>query len=250
MHHKTTLTFAAVFFFHFGFSQEEKPIKGKIIIKDAIPNNIVILNLVNEKESTSNVKGEFTIVAKPEDVLVFHAPNLDTQRKILETKDYDSGFFIIEMTSKVEELDEVEIRNDINAVSLGILSKPAKKYTPAERRLKTAGEFKPIHLLQILGGSMPFDPVLNAISGRTKKLRKEVKVERREILLKKIDDRFDNDFFISEMKIPRDNVGDFKQYLIDDEQFRNVFESKNEIMVLFVMSKLSASYLNLEDEKE
>jgi hypothetical protein len=43
----------------------------------------------------------------------------------------------------MNQLDEVVIRryNNINAVSLGIIPNQ-KSYTPAERKLRTAGDFK------------------------------------------------------------------------------------------------------------
>jgi hypothetical protein len=44
----------------------------------------------------------------------------------------------------MNQLDEVVIRryNNINAVSLGIIPANQKSYTPAERKLRTAGDFK------------------------------------------------------------------------------------------------------------
>jgi hypothetical protein len=52
----------------------------------------------------------------------------------------------------MNQLDEVVIRryNNINAVSLGIIPNQ-KSYTPAERKLRTAGDFKPIMLLGLMG---------------------------------------------------------------------------------------------------
>jgi hypothetical protein len=53
----------------------------------------------------------------------------------------------------MNQLDEVVIRryNNINAVSLGIIPANQKSYTPAERKLRTAGDFKPIMLLGLIG---------------------------------------------------------------------------------------------------
>jgi hypothetical protein len=61
--------------------------------------------------------------------------------------------------------------NNINAVSLGII--PANKIIYASRRkLRTAGDFKPIMLLGLMGSSMPLDPLINKINGRTKRLKR------------------------------------------------------------------------------
>jgi hypothetical protein len=62
--------------------------------------------------------------------------------------------------------------NAINAVSERIVAKEPKKYTVAERRLRTAGDFKPIMLLNLYG--MPLDLIINKINGRTKRPKKLV----------------------------------------------------------------------------
>jgi len=54
-----------------------------------------------------------------------------------------------------------------------------KPLTLNEKRVLTAGTFKPIDLLKIIAGGMPLYPVINAISGRTKRLQKIIVVERK-----------------------------------------------------------------------
>src|SRR6478609_7752493 len=87
-----------LFIVQFVFAQKEKWIQGKIIVKDATPQGVHIINLVNEKETISNEKGEFNIEAKTDDLLVFSSKHLDYQRKIIEDNDYKSASISIEMT--------------------------------------------------------------------------------------------------------------------------------------------------------
>src|SRR5436190_12533757 len=93
----------------FAFCQNEKWIHGKIIVKDATPKGVHIINLVNEKETVSDIRGEFDIEAKIDDLLIFPSDNLDYQRKIIEKEDYNRASITIEMTSKTIQLDEVTI---------------------------------------------------------------------------------------------------------------------------------------------
>lgn len=250
MNQNITIFFLLLFLSSNAVSQQ-KTIHGKILIADASPQGVIILNLSSEKETVSDANGKFSIAASEGDVLVFHAPNLDGQRKIIEKKEYGSAYFEIRMTSKIEQLNEVEIsKSNITALSVGVLSRPAKQYTPAERRLRTAGEFKPIHLLNLLGGTLPLDPIINAINGRTKRLRKEVSVEHREMLITKINERYSDAFFMEELKIPFENIDGFKYYLIDFEEFENAFLSTQETQAFFIMSKLSVEYLKILENGE
>ncbi len=227
---RNKLLLALLLIFQIGFSQEEKLIKGKIIISDATPGGVIILNLVNEKETVSDAKGEFTILAKVDDVLVFHAPNLDYQRKIIEAEDYNSGKISMKMTSKIEVLEEVEIRNDINALSLGILSKPAKKYTTAERRLYTA----------TCGG--PIDLLLNTISGRKKSLENGLETERKEKLLQKLDGLYKDDFYKEKLNIEKEYIKPFHYFAVEDKKFSEAVNEKNMFMTMLLIFELAGKF--------
>ena len=251
---KSNFTFAIflVFITQFVFSQNEKLLKGKIVVKDATPQGVHIINLMNEKETISDTEGFFSILAKPDDLLVFSAVHLDYMRKIIEVSDYNSDVLLIEMTSKVNQLDEVQVvdYSHLNAESLGITN-GVKTYTPAERKLKTAGDFKPIHLLSLLGGSLDIDPILNAINGRTKRLKEEIKIEKKEMYLSKLEDLYEAGFYTEKLKIHTDYVDGFKYYILEDADFIAVLNKNNETEISFLMSRLSVEYNNLiSDEKK
>lgn len=245
---KSNITFQIFFFLisQFIFSQNEKLLHGKIVVKNAMPNGVHVVNLTNEKEAVSNNQGIFSILAKPDDLLVFSANHLDYMRKVIEISEYNSGVLEIEMTSKVNELDEVEVidYSHLNAESLGITN-GVKTYTPAERKLKTAGDFKPIHLLGILGGSLPLDPILNAVNGRTKRLKKEVSIEKKEMYLSQLEGLYENNFYIEKLKIHSDYVNGFKYYLIENDEFIAILNKNDETQISFLMSQLSVEYNNL-----
>lgn len=230
--------------FTFGQTVSEKLIHGKIIVESGNVEGVTIINLINEKSTASDFNGDFYILTKAEDLLVFSSLNLEYHRRIIEENDLKSEVLIIKMTSKVTELKEVIVNGhpEINAVSLGISPKGIKHYTPAERKLKTAGDFKPIQLLGILGGSLPIDPILNAISGRTSMLKKELEVEKKEHLLEKTDLLFENDYYIKTLKIPADYIKGFQYYCIENENFRAVLKSSNKTRTAFFMVALAIEY--------
>lgn len=252
MNCKITFFVLFSFFTIAGFSQSEKIISGKILVKNATPNGVHIINLVNEKEVISDEKGEFKILAKVDDLLVFSSLTLDYQRKIIETEDYNKGAFTMEMTAKINQLEEVEViqYNKINAVDLGILSKKPKVYTPAERRLENAGVFRPTDILLIPFGGMPVEPLLNAISGRTKQLKKELQIERKEFAVLKMGDLFPDEYFVEQLKIPKDYVKAFQYYCVEKKDFISVLKSKNKTLIAFKMSELAVEYNKLLNEKK
>ncbi len=248
----STFLFVLVSPIIFGQATSEKLIHGKIDVESGNPGGVSIINLVNEKSATSNSYGEFFILANAEDLLVFTSTNLEYHRRIIEEDDLKSDILLIKMIPKATELKEVVVnkRPEINAVSLGISPKGIKHYTPAERKLKTAGDFKPIHLLGLLGGSLEIDPIINAISGRTTMLKKELEVEKKEILLKQLDDKYNEDYFVHHLEIPSEYINGFKYYIVENEKFITALKSKNKSMIKFLMGELAVNYRGMISFKQ
>ncbi len=244
------IIFSIIFFLisQFAFCQNEKIIHGKIVVKDASAQSVSIINLANEKETVSNEKGEFSIEAKIGDQLVLSSNYLDSQRKIITEVDYKSGSVNIEMVAKTTQLEEVKITKqpELDAVELGILQQPAKKYTQAERHLKTAGDFKPVHLLGLLGGQLPIDPIINSINGKTKRLKKELAIEREESLLATLSELFDDNYYTKNLKIEPDHIKGFQYYAIKDNNLIKALKSKNKALISFTLLQLSIDYNTLQ----
>lgn len=224
--------------------QTIKEIQGKVTVNSVLVEGVNITNTSNQKTTVSDKEGMFQLVIKEGDILVFSAVNLEILRKKINKQDLILDFIPVQMTLKREELKEVIVTQypEINAVSLGISPEGIKHYTVAERRLKTAGDFKPIHLLNILGGSLPIDPILNAISGRTKMLKKELAVEKKEGLLQKIDLLFENKYYIETLKIPVDYIKGFQYYCVEDSNLAAALQSKNKTMILFLIVPLAEKF--------
>lgn len=230
----------------------EKLLHGKILVESGNPGGVSIINLVNEKSTVSDNNGEFSILAKAGDLLVFSAVNLEYHRRTIEENDLTSDVVLVKMIPKSIELKEVIVtkRPEISAVSLGISPKGIKQYTPAERKLKTAGDFKPIHLLGLLGGSLEVDPILNAISGRTTMLKKELEIEKKELLLKQLNYTFDENYFINRLKIPSEHIKGFGYYIVENEKFTTALKSKNKAMTKFLIGELAIEYNEMISNKK
>ncbi len=98
------------------------------------------------------------------------------------------------------------------------------------------------HLLALLGGSMPFDPVINAINGRTKRLKKQIKIEKKEFLLLQLDEMYEDEFFVENLKIPSDYIKGFQYYLIENNSFVATMKLNNTAMTTFMMGELAEKY--------
>ncbi len=132
------------------------------------------------------------------------------------------------MLSQVNKLDDVFVnsKSQFSAVSLGILQKEIKPLSINERRLYTAGDFKPIHLLALLGGSLDVDPIINAITGRTKRLKRYIQLEKKESILSFLEDHF-TEYMVVDLNIEERFIGRFINYLVENEDIQGIIERKN-----------------------
>jgi len=227
----------------FGQTGGEKLIHGRIIAESGSIDGVTIVNLVNEKSTASDSNGDFYILAKAYDLLVFSSVNLEYCRKIIEERDLKSAVLIIKLIPKTTELKEVIINKhpEINAVSLGISPKGIKHYTPVERKLATASSMK------LNPGGL--DPLLNAISGRTAMLKKELEVEKKEHLLTVFGSIFEDNYFTKTLKIPSDYIKGFQYYCVEDKIFSEVLKSKNKTEIEFSIVPLAVKYNEIISEK-
>lgn len=227
-------------------AQKGKLLKGQVLADSKDLQGINIQNLSSKHEVTSSDEGLFSIYAKPGDTLLFTAVQLQSKRIVIEKEDFDYLPFLVKMEVAVTQLKEVVIQqSNITAESLGLVQKGTKTYTPAERKLRTAGDFKPIHLLGILGGSLPLDPIMNKINGKTDRLKKEIKIEQSELLQQQLSNMFPEDYFISNLKIHRDYIEGFKVFAAEKPMMLSAVKEKNKTLVTFLLSALATEYNKL-----
>lgn len=223
----------------FGQTESTKEIKGQIFEQSTSVEGVNVVNNATQVTTISDENGVFSIVAKEGDVLVFSAVNLEGFRYRITANDLSSELLKVKMTAKEVELKEVIVNENanINAENLGIIPHGQKKYTPAERKLLTAG-------------STPVDLLLNSISGRRDMLKKEVEVEKKETLFRKIEYFFDENYYTERLKIPQEYIKGFQLYCIEDAEFAVSLSNKNKSMCMFLITDLARKYLKIiENEK-
>lgn len=230
-------------------SQNDSIVSGKIVSESSLLEGIHVINLSKRNGAITDARGYFQIKAKVYDTLQFSAVNLKATRYVMKQSDYSNDLLLIKMESLITELEEVAIINykNINAVALGIVPANQKTYTPAERKLAAAGDFKWYSPLLIPLGGMSVDGLINSISGRTAMLKKELVVERKELLQAKTSDYFERKYFVETLKIPDEFVDGFLFYIVENEKFVNAMKDKNKTMATFVLSELAVEYLKLKE---
>lgn len=232
-------------------AQELTFLKGKAISQIKELREINVTNLRSDSNTTTDEYGNFSMFVKVGDSLQFSGLQIVTKKVKIDENDLSKKLFVVNVEAKVIPLEEVEVKTypNINAVSLGILQKPAKVYTPAERKLRTASALYPTaNVGTMMGGSVGLDPLINAITGRTAMLKKELTVEKKEYLLKKIEYMFKEEYFLDHLKIPKEYLRGFWYYAVEEPKLEAALNGKNKIMARFIFSDLATKYLKIIKE--
>lgn len=233
----------------FVLSQNDSIQKGRIVSELKDLEGVHIINISSIAGAVSDADGYFYIKAKESDTLLFSAVFLEKKKYIISKKDIEQKLILVPISPSTEFLKEVVVTEypNINAVSLGILQSQPKSYTKSERALLAAGTFKWYSPLLIPVGGMSVDGLINAISGRTNMLKKELVIERKEILQDKVSDYFNDEYLIKTLLIPEEYIGGFRYYIVEDIPFANAMKAKNKTQATFILHQLAVDYLTLKE---
>lgn len=249
-----------IFGIHFMMGQTVD-IKGHVLAKDDV-DGIHILNNNSKTFTISNSKGEFSIPAKLHDTLAFSGVSYELKKVVVSQSMIHSKSLTIYLSEKVNALDEVvvgkiltgdlssDIANsgakcNIDFYDLGIPGYKGKPKTQSERRLFEAGDFKPIQLLGLLGGSLPINPILNAISGRTKELKNRVHLENQDDCINRIKSNLSEILFNNHPLEEQYRI-EFFYFCADDPRFDLLCALRNDFETLeFLKERLLSFKSNL-----
>lgn len=205
---------------------QEKIIKGRVVANGNNVEGINLVNLVNEKSAVTDSNGDFSILAKVDDLLVFSAVNMHYKRKIIEADDFQKDIIIIEMEPKINQLDEVEITKYVNitAYNLGIIKFKPKVYTVAERRM------------------------IARVGSRAER-KARVEGEKKLMLIERIGILYSDEYFIRVLKIDPDYVMAFKYYCSEQPDFMKIVNSRVKDKIKLAIIELARKYNELQNEE-
>lgn len=218
-----------------------KNLKGKVSADSDDLDGIYVVNLQTEDAVSTQSGGYFSIPVQAGDSLMLSSIQFKGIKIIIKEEDLSKELLFIRMQPLMYQIQEVKVfqYKNINAVALGIIPKGIKSYTPTERKLNAASN--PYYT----GLSVSVDPLLNFFSGRTAMLKKELIVEGKEFQLRKIENMFEQEYFINKLKIPAEYVKGFHYFLVENNRFVAVLKANNKGLATFMMGELAVKYLGI-----
>jgi hypothetical protein len=228
--------------------QERNALVGHVTVDDAHAPGVFVINKNTGTEVKTDTKGAFTLPARNGDRLVVYSSKTVVREFTISAESFVNMPYELAVEPQAYELEEVVITDRISAQSLGLVPEGQKQLTVAERRVYTAAGDKPlwVYALGLLAGSMPVDPFINAISGRTKMLKKEVATEQNLAKLQSVSNLYTQEELTALLAIPAEKAQGFLFYAIEQPNMAQALAAGNDDLAKIVLLEVAPAYLALQ----
>lgn len=234
-----------------------KSLEGKVLHETKGVPDVHVMNTSAGKATISDEEGVFSIEVTVGDTLLFSGVQFKRKSIIISPSLLESKMVFIPLEEFVNELDEVVLRpydlsgdltRDmqqltiepvVTASTLGLPNAYVKPMMQSERLLREAA-LGPFTLGMLT--SIPFNPLINAISGRTKMLKKRVARDKKYLLTQKVRNFYPDSIFVDRLGIPEDRIDDFMYFCEVDESFDTLVASKDQMKILTLLLQKSKMY--------
>ncbi|WP_430615000.1 hypothetical protein [Flavobacterium sp. JP2137] len=238
------ILFLFLFFSVAAFSQDRELLQGKIVSRSKALSGIYVANVNTGEAVLSRKGGYFELEGKINDTLMFSGSLFVGYRRTLDELDLKKEiiFIPLEENDLSYQLSEIMIYK-VSSESLGLVPKGRKILTPAERRLYTANSG---------GGLIPIDMIVNAISGRTKMLKKALEYEKGEMRKDKLLRIFDETYIHENFSIPKAYVLGFVYNAVSDPEIVSLLNDKgsHKEPLQMRLGELALNFLEMIKEKD
>ena len=234
-----------------------KTMEGKVYSEDGDVAATHVLNTTTKKAAITDINGYFSIVVSLNDTLVFSAVQYKRKEIVVHDGILESTFLSVPLEESNIALDEVivmpynltgELGRDMNkmdvepvvsATSLGLPNTHVKPLMQSERLLREAsmGPFS-IGMLT----TIPFNPMINAITGRTKMLKKRVARDIKYNKSQQLRTQFADSLFVLQLKIPLGKIDDFLYFCEVDPNFNTIVDSQDLFAIWEFIKQKSVVY--------
>ncbi|NJB70747.1 hypothetical protein GGR42_001209 [Saonia flava] len=221
-------------------------LEGKVQSDNKDVADVHVMNTTTGRATITDQEGYFEIVVKLNDTLLFSAVQYKRKQVVISQTMLESSLVYVPLEEFMNELDEVvvrpfnlsgdltkdmenlEIGPVVSASTLGLPNANAKTFTQSERLLKEASMPK-FNMGMLL--SLPFNPIINEITGRNKMLRKRVAIDSQYARTQRVTNYYVDSLYVSELKIPRDKIDDFMYFCEVDENFNAVVDTHDQLKI-------------------
>ncbi len=226
-------------------------LQGRVQSKDGDVAGTHVLNTTTHRATITDEKGYFTIPVRLYDTLVFSAVQYKRKEIVVTASILHSTSILVPLEDALTELEEVvvtpyNLSGDLSQDTKGALSQPV--VTASTLGLPNAYVYVPTKAERELfeatsgGVGIPLNPILNAISGRTKMLKERVARDGLYARTQRVRDMYPDSLFRIHFKISEAKINDFMYFCEVDPQFQSTVDTHDRLKIWDYLQQRSLEY--------
>lgn len=213
---------------------------------------IHIVNLAQERGTTTSETGMFFLHAKVNDTLLFSSVQYRNLKIRITQENIENREVNIQLEREVNELEEVVISNhdlsgnlkrdveniemfDQGSVGFPHLLKTAPPPGSSGRKIQSASN-SPVELL------------INSLNGNLKRLKKLQEMEKEDAWIDRGIELIGEEFLSTDLLIPAEELWLFVYYCSEDSRYRNLVRENNPLSLMELLAEKADGYLALRSE--
>lgn len=230
----TTISFLT---YQLSISQTEKVLNGKVLSQNVLLPNVEVINKTAKISTKTNALGEFSILVRPKDSLLFFSKNYFFTRLRVKQQNIDQNNIVINMILKPEELDEIVITT-IKLPHVGV----ADENSTIIPRGPVTNQF-------MNNGTITNGADLMEIFNLFRKKGKKDKFKFNELDFKKLAEAtVPLDFFTNDLKLKPEEKELFLQFCDADPQAKILVQQKNLLFTMDFLTTKNKEFKKLNSE--
>ncbi|SHH10691.1 hypothetical protein [Flagellimonas flava] len=236
-----------LFLFFLGFvltssaQESRQALRGKVLYKGGNVPNENVINSTAETATITNDDGEFLIMVKEGDQLVFTAVNFQLEVVTITQEILYNNRLVVEVTEKVTELEGVVVTPENQGKFLEVKNEDFKQFDYEVDRGTEVENIAESRTVRGMRDGINFVNIFKALMKSKKADGEETKPLLVSEVLRQV---YDDEFFVVDLKLPQDKIDAFLLYCDDKVPSNTLLRKENEFQLIDFLVTHSKSYLS------
>ncbi|MEM7487149.1 MAG: carboxypeptidase-like regulatory domain-containing protein [Bacteroidota bacterium] len=219
---------------------DRQVLRGKVLYKGGNVPNENVINSTSETATITNDDGEFVILVKEGDQLVFTAVNFQLEVITITQEILNNNRLVVEVSEKVTKLDEVVVSPENQKRFLEVKNEDFKRF---DYEIDRGTEVENIAESQTTRGmrdGLNFVNIFKAMFMAKKEDGTDKEPLKVSEVLRQV---YDDEFFVADLKLPQDKIDAFLIYCDDKVPSQTLLRKENEFQLIDFLVTHSKTFL-------
>jgi hypothetical protein len=243
----TLLILFSLFFSTLAMAQEDRQLlRGKVLYRNTNVPNENVINSTSAQATITNDQGEFAIMVKVGDQLVFTALTYQLEIVVITEEILANNRLVVEVNEKVQELDEVVVTPENQERFLQVKNEDFKQFDYEIDRSTEVENIAESRTVRGMRDGLNFVNIFKALFKSQEadgQQRAPLKVSE---VLRHV---YDDEFFVVDLRLPQNKIDAFLLYCDDKIPSQTLLRKENEFQLIdFLVTQSKAFLTELNEE--